>query len=287
MSNYFVISEHKPILGPIASSVKATGIPVMDFKEFKSKKFEPEDNIIIFYNKVPPYVKTKAKVAWWMNDIVMPDKLTAGKVGFDFIFLCNKEYEVYYKEKYNKPVFYMPQCGIESGFTSESRKVDWEVLFIGNTSSKKYHSNRVSILERVGQDFNLKVIKGEKTTVDQTNLYAETPFNLSISVPMELVTSNRLYNILASGGFALVSWFPCIERLFKNHHHLVWFKSAEEAVDLIYHYSHRHNIGKWEEIKSNGYKLYWEKHSAQCRIDNMVDIMNGIETNFRGFYGKG
>jgi hypothetical protein len=273
-----IIKEKNHPLGPIANALRKTGVDILDFSD--TKLIKNYDYLIIFYNKLPPYFETKAKIGWWMNDLKIPEKLIQHKTKFDYIFLCNEEYFYEYIDFFKKPIVYMPQCGLNSDNTF-CRPIEWEVLFIGNNSLKKYHNNRKEILDKIGECYFLKIISGEKRTEDQNLLYKNTKFNLSISAPLQTVTSNRLYNILASGGFALVSWFPGIDKLFINHQHLVWFKTPEEAIKWMNYYEN--NPKKYERIKRLGHQLYLEKHTAQCRIQNMFDIMEGKETKFRGW----
>lgn len=273
-----IIKEKHQNLGPIANALKKTGIDILDFNDIELiKKY---DYLIIFYNKTPPHFETKAKIGWWMNDLKHPIKLIENKINFDHIFLCNEEYFEDYKEQFKVPITYMPQCGLNSD-NKYCRKIDWDVLFIGNISSKQYHFNRTEILTKIGEEFNLKIINGEKSTTDQNLLYKNTKFNLSISAPFKTVTSNRLYNILASGGFCLVSWFPGIGKLFENKKHLVWFETPEEAIKLIEYYNI--NPKEYKYIKEEGHKLYLEKHTAQHRLDNIFDVLEGKEKQFKGW----
>lgn len=280
----FIIKEKKDRLGPIANAVKSTGIDIFDFSEIHLAK--DYDSLIVFYNKSFPKINTRAKVGWWMCDINQPDRLEKRIDCFDYLFLCNLEYKKEYEEYFGKPVYYMPQCGLIPKSTT-GREIDWDVLFIGNDSSR-WHKNRKEILQWVGNNFKLKVISGEKTSEDQSYLYKNSKFNLSISLPLNTVTSNRLYNILASEGFALVSWFPGIETLFENFKHLVWFKTLKEVKGYIEFYSRISKQKNYNNIKAQGHILYKKKHTAEERLVNMFDIMEGRETEFRGFlnYGK-
>jgi len=274
-----VVKEMKPVFGPIADAIKKTGIDMMDFSEVE--KIKDYDYLIVFYNKLFPALETRAKVGWWMNDLNSPSKVGTGiNWGFDYIFLCNMEFFESYKQVFERPVFYMPQCGLDSDNIS-CRDINWEVLFIGSVAPHRYRNNRKEILEGIGKSFFLKVISEERTSVDQNILYRNTKYNLSISSPLNTTTSNRLFNILASGGFALVSYFPGLEKLFKNHQHLVWFKKSKEAIRWINYYDN--NPIKYSRIKRLGHLQYLEKHTAKHRLENMFDIMEGKETKFRGW----
>ncbi|HPI19305.1 MAG TPA: glycosyltransferase [Candidatus Kapabacteria bacterium] len=281
--NCVLIKELKAKYGPIMNAVKNTGINIFDFSQ--THLIKDYDNIIIFHTKQLPNFETKAKVGWWMNDLAEVGKFDKTIVPFDTIFLCNEEYMEDYKNHFNKNVYYMPQCGMDADNFS-GRTINWEVLFIGNSSNKKYHTNRQEILSHIGKKRVLKIINNERHTSDQHYLYSNTKYNLSISMPLQTVTSNRLYNIISSGGFALVSWFPGIDKLFENHKHLVWFNSPEEAISLMEYYDN--NIEEYNNIKRNGKELFENKHTASLRLNNMFDILEGKETKFRGWldYGK-
>jgi hypothetical protein len=276
-----IIKEMKLALGPIANAIQKTGIEMFGFYDLN--KLKNYDYLIFFYNKLPPYFETKAKVGWWMNDLKLPERLNQHKTKFDEIFLCNLEYKKNYSFFFQKPVYYMPQCGLDWE-NSEYRQINWDVLFIGNISSKQYHSNREEILNFIGNKYFLKIISGEKTTIDQKMLYKYSKYSLSISAPLSTVTSNRLYNILSAKGFALVSWFPNIEKLFTNHFHLCWFKTPQEAIEIIDYYNN--HLEEYNSIKENGNKLYNKLHTAKCRLDNIFDILEKKETKFRGFINE-
>lgn len=53
---------------------------------------------------------------------------------------------------------------------------------------------------------------------------------------IELYFSARTFFTLAAGGFHLTHYVPGLETLFRNHEHLVWFRSQAECLELIAHY---------------------------------------------------
>jgi spore maturation protein CgeB len=93
-------------------------------------------------------------------------------------------------------------------------------------------------------------------------------------------SSNRLYNILASGGFAFVRYFDKIEEMFINHKHLVWYNSIEEIPDLLNLYLN--NTNKIDEIKLNALNIFNSAHSAEHRLHNIFSIMDGTCNDFLG-----
>lgn len=268
MRNIVLFHKLKDAYGPMAESIIQTGIDVGSFQHDLSDY----DNAVLFCND-PALIGNlrngHTKIGWWMNDMRPPEHLPM--VDVDFIFLCNKGYLKDYEEKYQTPTFYAPQCGIDTHFPSEE-PINWDILFIGNFSTQ-WHIGRKEILDTFKDSLlNVKVITGEFYTKTQKHLYKNTPISLAISPQVEGYTSNRLYNILSSGGFCLTLWFPGIEDLFENKKHLVWFETAEEGVELAQYYLE--NPEKRKEIAEAGQKLYQERHTAKHRLDFMFDTMS-------------
>lgn len=265
--NNIVLFPHlKETYGPMAQSIIDTGIEVGSFNRDISKY----DKAVLFCNDVSAIKNLKnghTKIGWWMNDLRPPEMLTS--VDVDYIFLCNKEHIEGYKEKYGVPVFYVPQCGIDSNYPSEE-PITWDILFIGNFSTQ-WHTNRKEFLD-VLKERNLRVITGQYYTKNQKHLYKNTPISLAISPQAIGYTSNRLYNILSSGGFCMTLWYPEIEEQFENKKHLVWFKTPEELLELTdYYLTHPEERAK---IASEGQKLYRNKHTAFHRLTEMFALMD-------------
>lgn len=281
MKNGVVVKQIKPQYGPIADAIKKTGIDILSLDD--QSNFHLYDNLIVFYNKPPLIVnRSKNKIAWWMNDLRLPNQLPdIPTYNFDDIFICHKTYDQQYKDHYKKPLHYMPQCG-HSHRLEVGRRVDWDISFIGKVESNRvWHKDRKSLLSTIGSRYKLSIITGEGQTKDQAWIYNQTKYNLAVSFPMIEGTSNRLYNILASQGLALVRYFPGLEKQFENHKHLIWFNTVEEAIDLIKFYDNKPLIR--DVIKKQGNQQYLLKHTAEQRINNIFDIMLGKETKFRGY----
>lgn len=223
-----------------------------------------EEADVTFFNR-----PTDTK-AWWMCDLRNPKELPDAEV--DYIFLCNTEFTEDYKRKYKAEVFYLPQCGDDRPTPETGRDIKGkEVVFIGNFNSK-YHNNRGDILTAIGKVSNLMLVSGEGYSKDTKYLYKNVPISLAISPQAKGYTSNRLYNILSSGGFCLTLWFEGIEDLFENKKHLVWFKTVEEAEQLTkYYLKHKEERNR---IAREGNKLYKEKHTAKHRLEMILSIVD-------------
>lgn len=287
----FVISKNKPYYGPMVDAAyRASKKMGFDFLSLDDD-LRGYEQIIVFDSRFRKPLKRSsfAKVGWWMNDLRLSQNLSKNCKYFvsdnaTHIFLCNEGYKKDYEDAFGIPVYYMPQCGLEFKETKE-RDVDWDILFIGkhDINAKRYHRNRKEIIDKIEDidGYTLKIIGNEGTTPDQRYLYHHTPINISISLPVTKYTSNRLYNILASKGFALTLYFPGIEKLFENRKHLVWFDSPREARELSEYYINHEQERR--EIAENGHRLFLEKHRAKHRIQNMFDIMNNKTNEFYGY----
>lgn len=270
-SKNIVLFHHlKDTYGPMAQSIIDTGIEVGSFKH----DLTGYDKAVLFCNDpsvVSDMHNGHIKIGWWMCDLRPADMLQT--IDVEAVFLCNSEYLEDYSKKYNAPAYHVPQCGIDSYFPCED-KIDWNVLFIGNFSTT-WHKNRHEIIDHIVGPSNalkLKIIIGDFYTRNQKYLYKNTPINLAISPQAKGYTSNRLFNILSSGGFCLTLWYPEIEKQFVNKKHLVWFKTKEEAVELInYYLAHPEER---EKIAKQGNELYLKKHTAKKRLDEMFALLD-------------
>lgn len=263
-----VLMRTDHITNPIQASIemvcKDKGYDILDLGE--TDKTAEYDLCIIYYNKV---IQTKAtKNVWWLCDLRPAYIWNYAK--YDHIFLCNKEHLDDYSKKFGCPVTFLPQCGDDRDIGYSGRTVTRDIVFIGNFSSQ-YHLGRSKVLEELSRvNLSVELITGEGYSRDTKYIYANAPFCLSMSPNAKGYTSNRLYNILSSGGFCLSKYFDGIEDLFENHKHLCWFKTGEEAREIVdYYYEHPE---EYEIIKKKGKELYDAKHTAAHRIQEIIAV---------------
>jgi len=281
-----------PIQASLAIAAKAKGFDVLEMPKGKEgiapggKSWDDYDVIVYFMN-TPPTFQTSAKILWWMCDLRDPKIITSGTTASE-MFVCNQLFTDAYAEHFGKPAYYLPQCGNDAD-VKNGRKFDEDILFLGIVrpgsafeasnptdtdklkaliSAREFHGNRSPIIEEIRKEHPVKIINREGLTKDQKYLYAMSPVSLSISLPAKGYTSNRLYNILSSNGFALVNWFPGIEKLFENKKHLVWFKTPQEARELASYYLE--NPGEVARIRNWGTELYRSRDTAAHRLDYML-----------------
>ena len=270
-----------PPRGPITRSLFKASDKLSIPRLFTSRpeNWDAHDLILWFHNK-PPKMKTRARVAWWMCDLRPPEVLRKyGPSTANMIFLSNEHYLDAYSKEYRVPTHYLPQCGIDDPpLTKGFRDIVEPCVFIGAVPTiikpepYDYHNNRKGILDAIeAGGFPVRVINNERVTPDQRIIYAMTQFSLAISTPVQGYTSNRLYNILSSKGFCVTLKFPGIERMFENHKHLVWFDKADEAVDVMRHYTEKPE--ERVRIRRLGYREYLRNHTAVERLRRVVEIV--------------
>jgi len=289
-------------IGPIQASLSLAGQakdmdilqmrPNDDWATPAGKQLDDYDVIIHFHNQ-PPTFKTSAVILWWMCDLRDPVKIPSAGCTASAIFVCNQLYVEDYIRHFGVKTFHLPQCGNDTDMVP-GRTLRQDCIFLGRAKigesfeksnpldlvklrrrilAKKFHENRLPVIREIEKEFTVRVISREGLTADQKWLYNQSPISLSISLPVPGYSSNRLYNILSSEGFALVNWFPGIEASFENRKHLVWFNSPEEARELArYYLSHP---DERNGIRRAGYQLYLEKHTAASRIDCMLNEVSG------------
>ena len=284
-----VLSKRKGKYGPMADAlIKASK------KDGFSIRFLGDDlsgfsNIVVFENNFSRLSKfiinsdKSAKVGWWMNDLRDPAEMDSRKLPgqIKYIFICNRHFLKAYRDKFERLVYFMPQHGHNFPVKPFNNDTGHQIVFIGNFHHPVYHKNRMEFIRPLMKKYTFRLETGKKVTYSMGSLYRSTPISLSISPQYSGYTSNRLYNILSSGGFALSLYYPEIERQFENGKHLVWFRTVKEADRLIRFYLKIPE--KRKEVAGNGHLLYTLKHSASHRVRNMVDIMEGKTEDFYGY----
>ena len=97
-------------------------------------------------------------------------------------------------------------------------------------------------------------------------IYKSSKICISVNnINEEKYTSDRIFNILACRGFALVHYYDGIELDFENKKHLVWWKTIDEMMEYIEYYLN--NESERCEIADNGYNHVWSNHKWSDRIN--------------------
>lgn len=160
-------------------------------------------------------------------------------------------------------------------------RFEGDVAFIG----KAHGSERVEFIQRLSQDLRLKVYGAgwrehgviparEAVGVgDFARICASSKIVVGIdkTANTELCFSNRTWFVLGSGGFLLTRYIPGLEKLFANHRHLVWYRDADDAVELARYYVKAD--AERSKIARQGYEFVHTHYPFDRMAKNMIEVL--------------
>lgn len=165
----------------------------------------------------------------------------------DYVYISNKTHAQINAGKGFQNFRYLP-CPTEPRvFRYYPARRDCDLLFIGGNNDEY----RKELLERVDKKFDLVVVgpdwedtglcflpptygRGFSTLCGQAKI--SLGFNRKAGLTLDGYFSNRLPNLLASRAFVVQTYSAGLEKLFRNHGHLVWYKSESELFSLLDYY---------------------------------------------------
>ena len=107
-------------------------------------------------------------------------------------------------------------------------------------------------------------------------IYQNSKINLNISLHcIETGIPQRVFDVLAAGGFLLTNYQEELERYFTPGKDLVVFHNQEELNELVEYYL-AHDVER-EEIAKNGQRTVWEKHNYIMRMKQVMTILDSHE----------
>jgi len=86
--------------------------------------------------------------------------------------------------------------------------------------------------------------------------------------------NRRLFEAVGSGRLHVTYYIPGMEKHFKNHEHLVWFKNNKKGMDLIKYYLNHDK--EREQLAQNGRDFFIENHSWKKRVKQLRNIFNKL-----------
>ena len=191
---------------------------------------------------------------------------------------------------------------IRQGVNWENDREDHEkinnVAFIGNLRSEERRdyletlANKIGGIDVYSQDYetmgNWSKVINMHSAIDRVKMRqvcGETKIIIGDKFEMgadfkngaEYYWSNRIYQILGSGGFYLTPYIKGLEEEFENKKHIVWVESMDEMVKKIKYYL-RYNK-KREKIARDGYDLAHKKYKYADRVRCLIgELRNrGVE----------
>lgn len=153
-----------------------------------------------------------------------------------------------------------------------------KIVFTGNNYGDKFpltnlRMETISLLKRHYNDSFAVQGSGWGNYSNKTlsklvssKLYKNTKISISMNnINVYRYTSDRLYNIMACGCFALTHFCDGLQLDFENKKHLVYWESYKELLDSVKYYLS--NEEERKQIADAGYKEVWSKHRWIHRID--------------------
>lgn len=93
----------------------------------------------------------------------------------------------------------------------------------------------------------------------------------TVNLPRYRLLTRRIFRSVASGRLYATEYCPGMEEEFKNHRHLVWFKTIEEGIDVVGYYLK--NDAAREKIARQGRELIIRKHTWKHRLAEFADLI--------------
>ena len=119
--------------------------------------------------------------------------------------------------------------------------------------------------------------RGSITYFVQNRVYNGSKIVISINNfnDVEMYFSARQLAAMGSGTLTISAYVPGLERYFDNNHDLVWFKSADECMDLVQYYLKHEDEAR--QIGINGAKKIQEFHSRVEFIKRLATRLGFLE----------
>ncbi len=176
-----------------------------------------------------------------------------------------------------------------------------DVAFIGNVlhppvADRSLAERRLRLLRRISRTFDLKVWgpqgdpdtrrrwRGVRAKLIEWPAYnrevvkicsvADVVLGLNTINSVELYFSNRTFLTLAAGGFHVTHYVPGLERMFRNHEHLVWFESDDECLALLAHYRNRPRHRT--RIAAQGRRWTRRRYSMARQVGRILSILDDV-----------
>jgi len=230
-------------------------------------------------------VSPKTKFIMWYGDQrgKVPDLIMNRKNYIDMLFVNNedpKQVKMYNKIGIHhvKPFYsFYHQTLLNSSLVPKM-----DVVFGGNNfNPKKFPLGklRLATVLAIYKNYNMKIygngwpIPAEKIVTSRDS-YNKVLHNAKITLGINHYNiikyyDRRLLDCLSTGRLHLTYYIPGIENDFKNHKHLVWFKTIPQCIRLIKYYLN--NAAKRERIGKAGLAKLLQDHSSEARAKKFVD----------------
>lgn len=211
--------------------------------------------------------------------MITPDNLIRDLTDtFDAVFFCSKAHIECWEHITKVPVYYMPQGSIQHPRPPVGEK--YHIVHVGSEDNGYYHQGRTAIIRQIRDTYPVVTldskIREERAEIEELSYgkYHESDYSVSISFPGEGYSSIRLYNIVCSGGVALLQQPGGLDDIFRDREHVLFFRSAEEAKKIIQ---------RGDTLDKQKVFEYAQKHhTVKMRLLNILQILYTDDKSFHG-----
>jgi len=152
-----------------------------------------------------------------------------------------------------------------------------ERVAILNTLAEKYDVRLYTFSKDTSQlSEKVKVCSGIGCNSGISNVYRQTKINLNITLHcIETGLSQRVFDVMAAGGFLLTNYQEEIEDLFISGEDLVVYHDMEELCYYVQYYLEHEEERK--RIARNGQEKVLKYHDLHTRMQQVMDLVQSRE----------
>lgn len=190
---------------------------------------------------------------------------------FNCVFIAQKKYIPYFKEKGIKNIFWLPlACDPEiHGKKTDNANLHLakchDITFVGSLNNQR----RVEIINKLKKRFNLYYERCFHERMAEVFTQSKIIFNISSKNDLNM----RVFEALCTGSLLLTDEAEGsgLAEIFKDKRHLVVFKDEGELFELAEYYLK--NDYEREKIAEEGMREVLSKHTYLHRTEQMIEIL--------------
>jgi len=177
---------------------------------------------------------------------------------------------------------------VRKEFPYMSEKFYYEAAFLSRAIANR---ERVHVLNKLAEKYDVKFYTKDKDTSQLSpavkilpgmgydelfNVYAQSKININITLHcIQTGACQRIFDVLAAGGFLLTNYQEELEELFVPGEELVFYHNEQELLELAeYYLTHEEER---ERIAANGQKKVLEKYTFGRVLPEVIDYVAGHE----------
>lgn len=151
---------------------------------------------------------------------------------------------------------------------------------------------RIAILNTLAEEYNVDFYTKEKDLskisskvhvmppveydTEISAIYYQTKININVTLHcIETGASQRIFDVMAAGGFLISNYQQELEELFVPGDEIVLFHNMDELLELVHYYMEHEEERK--RIAENGKRKVLALHNYAERLDQIIDLVENKE----------